>query len=252
MNINIKEGRILSYGNSFHNGVPSLVEDSELRHPHREFCTDLTTHLEKRYSEFLQLQNDQVVLDGDRATDFDEWADPLAHLHFSNCLYHEIPYDLAKTKPATDLFDPRAALLQFMVAATPKPEVVNAILGNYESHLEQMMFSDLSHLAPIDEPSYLYIQGVPDTVNPVKSYLTYVQVPTKDGKSTDLNLAWKFEVEMQDNWYEVAVSAQAPHRIISVVDWASDAPMPKPSTPKAGTYKVFGWGMNDPSEGNRT
>jgi extracellular elastinolytic metalloproteinase len=64
----------------------------------------------------------------------------------------------------------------------------------------------------------------------------------------------QFEVEMQDNWYEAAVGAAPPHNIISVVDWASDASVPAPQ--KGGdavpTYNVFGWGVNDPSEGNRT
>lgn len=58
---------------------------------------------------------------------------------------------------------------------------------------------------------------------------------------------------MEDNWYEAAVSAASPHRIISVVDWASDAPIPAPDAPKEpASYKVFAWGVNDPSEGNRT
>lgn len=58
---------------------------------------------------------------------------------------------------------------------------------------------------------------------------------------------------MQDNWYEAAVSATAPHRIISVVDWASDAPIPTdPSTPEPAVYNVFKWGTNDPAVGNRS
>jgi extracellular elastinolytic metalloproteinase len=36
----------------------------------------------------------------------------------------------------------------------------------------------------------------------------------------------QFEVEMENNWYEATVSASLPHRIVSVVDWASDSPMP--------------------------
>ena len=55
---------------------------------------------------------------------------------------------------------------------------------------------------------------------------------------------------MQDNWYEAAVSAIAPHRIISVVDWASDAPVP--SEPSPATYHVYKWGVNDPTEGSRS
>jgi extracellular elastinolytic metalloproteinase len=58
---------------------------------------------------------------------------------------------------------------------------------------------------------------------------------------------------MRDNWYEASVSATAPHTIISVVDWASDSPIPKePVTRVPATYNVFSWGINDPSEGNRT
>ena len=58
---------------------------------------------------------------------------------------------------------------------------------------------------------------------------------------------------MQYNWYEAAVSANAPRQIISVVDWASDSPTPlPPSSSKPATYNVFAWGTNDPSEGNHS
>jgi extracellular elastinolytic metalloproteinase len=57
---------------------------------------------------------------------------------------------------------------------------------------------------------------------------------------------------MQDNWYEAAVSAVAPHRIVSVVDWASDAPVPIPTPETTATYNVFAFGINDPAEGGRS
>jgi extracellular elastinolytic metalloproteinase len=70
---------------------------------------------------------------------------------------------------------------------------------------------------------------------------------------------------MQDNWYEAVISRQAPHRILSVVDWASDSPVspkhpvpaeppvtPEPTQRPPATYHVFEWGINDPSEGNRS
>lgn len=67
---------------------------------------------------------------------------------------------------------------------------------------------------------------------------------------------------MEDNWYEAAVTAHHPHKIISVVDWASDAsdshiaPIPKkpkkPTRAESATYNVFAWGVNDPEVGNRT
>ena len=58
---------------------------------------------------------------------------------------------------------------------------------------------------------------------------------------------------MEDNWYEAIVSRHIPHRILSVVDWASDSPIPsEPSQRPPATYNVFPWGINDPSEGDRS
>lgn len=64
---------------------------------------------------------------------------------------------------------------------------------------------------------------------------------------------------MQDNWYEAVISRQAPHRILSVVDWASDAPVSpeppvhsEPAQRPPATYHIYEWGINDPSEGNRS
>jgi hypothetical protein len=63
----------------------------------------------------------------------------------------------------------------------------------------------------------------------------------------------KFEVEMADNWYETTVSVAAPYAIISVVDWASDSPLPSPQpSRKQASYNVFAWGINDPAEGERS
>jgi extracellular elastinolytic metalloproteinase len=58
---------------------------------------------------------------------------------------------------------------------------------------------------------------------------------------------------MRDNWYEAVVSRQAPNHILSVVDWASDAPVPsEPAQRPPATYNVFAFGINDPSEGKRS
>jgi len=123
---------------------------------------------------------------------------------------------------------------------------------NYEKHIKGM--SSVMHTSLVDghEQPFFMIDNVPDTVNPVKARLAYVQVT--NGDKTELVLTYKFEVEMRDNWYEAAVSADAPHNIISVVDWASDAYLPIPDSKKETipTYNVFGWGINDPSEGNRS
>jgi len=98
--------------------------------------------------------------------------------------------------------------------------------------------------------------------------MVYAQTPN------GLELAWNFEVEMEDNWYDTVISAQDSSRIFSVVDWASDSPMPlylpvdmslppleselKKKKPKEPTpvvdavYHIYPWGVNDPDDANRT
>lgn len=256
MNINIKDGMVLSYGNSFFPGeLPShlmqVALDDDINHPHQAFCDGLADEMELRYTSFLQAQGDQVIMgDADSAVP-DNALEHLTHAHHSNCRFQRLPLEMAAKSNGQEL-DPRAALLQFMVAATPSDHTVNDILNNYDAHFARMtQYSESNHFAPSDEPLYILVDNVPDTVNPVKAKLAYVQVPGKDD-SVHLSLVWKFEVEMVDNWYEAAVAATAPHRIVSVVDWASDAVAPIPKPGKTAEYNVFAWGINDPAEGERT
>ncbi|KAJ3746074.1 Fungalysin metallopeptidase-domain-containing protein [Lentinula detonsa] len=258
MNINVKDGKILSYGNSFFAGTPpnliATPDPRKLRHLHREYCEDLNAELEKHFSVFTSIQNEQTPMGGQVMAELDASAGHLTHLHSSNCEFDGLADEMASKRPQAigDIGDMRPALLQFMVAATPKSEMVDVILSKYDEHLEKMSVSGVNHLTPDGEQTYLYVDNVPDAVNPVKASIAYTQVPSEDG-SIELVTVWKFEVEMENNWYEAAVSAIAPHRIISVVDWASDAPLPVPETPKEpASYNVFAWGINDPSDGNRT
>ncbi|KAJ7902818.1 Fungalysin metallopeptidase-domain-containing protein [Mycena olivaceomarginata] len=257
MNINIKDGMVLSYGNSFFTGpTPSHFMqqqglDEDIRHPHQEFCDGLTDEIDLHRDSFLA-SSDQVVM-GDSAPSpkADAALKHLAHVHYSNCRFQALPTDMAAKAQEKDL-DLRTALLQFMVAATPNNHVVNDILGNFEHYLSQMgEYMGGNPFAPSDEPMFFMVDNVPDAVNPVKATLAYHQVAGKDD-SVRLSLVWKFEVEMQDNWYEAAVSAVAPHRIVSVVDWASDAPVPIPEPETTATYNVFPFGVNDPEEGKRS
>lgn len=175
-----------------------------------------------------------------------------------NCKHVETPYKMLESghfnaQPFEE--DPSQALLQFMIAATPEHSLADDIIRNPQQYLEKMTVVPQDNLVQDDRSYSRLIHNVPDAVNPVKARLAFVQVPK--GESTALELVWKFEVEMQDNWYEAAVTHTAPHRIVSVVDWASDSPMPirapTPKEPQHGaTYNVFPWGVNDPSVGNRS
>jgi extracellular elastinolytic metalloproteinase len=243
ININVKGDEVLSYGNSFYGGpipMPSAqMEVDSIRHPHREYCEFLTSEVRARTNE---LSPSQVAMGQHNIAE-------LAHILTSNCRFQNLSDE--PSLHSTDVMDFRPALLQFMVVATPNNDVANDILRNFDSHMNKMVVIPTTQFAPPGGAVEFLVDKVPDAVNPVKAKMAYIQLPDAEDMM-HLVLVWKFEVEMQDNWYEVAVSAAAPHRIISVVDWASDAPIPDPSQPTVATYNVFAWGVNDPEVGNRT
>ncbi|KAI0315490.1 extracellular elastinolytic metallo proteinase [Amylostereum chailletii] len=257
INVNVdRNGAVISYGDSFYRGAAPTSfadDDSNTPGPHVEFCQTLEGELQDaRTVSFQQAASqDQVPLGGIS----EETIAPLAHAYESNCAHVETPFRMAasdKFAAGTD-FDPRRPLLQFMIAATPKSEVIEDIMTNWDAHLDKMSSVFEHHLVGDHTTMVELIHNVPDAVGPVKAKPVYIQLP--DGDKTKLMHAWRYEVEMQDNWYEAVVSLQEPHRILSVVDWASDSPMPtkKPSTQRpVAQYNIFPWGVNDPSEGNRT
>ncbi|KAJ7912533.1 Fungalysin metallopeptidase-domain-containing protein [Mycena leptocephala] len=253
MNINIKDGIVLSYGNSFFTGAaPShLMQESldeHIRHPHEEFCDGLTDEIEMHHNSFLASQGDQVVMgDSAPAPKADKALKHLTHVHHSNCRFQQLPTEMAAENARGDI-DLRAALLQFMVAATPSDRVVNEILGNFEHYMSKMVeyMQGGSHFAPSEEPTYFMVDNVPTPLAPSRP-----PSPTTKFQAR-MTLSTLFEVEMQDNWYEAAVSGVAPYRIVSVVDWASDAPVPIPTPETTATYNVFAFGINDPAEGARS
>jgi extracellular elastinolytic metalloproteinase len=261
INVNVKDGAVISYGDSFYRGsVPgiSLIDEPITPGPHAEFCDLLQDQLVERLSLFRHVATDQITLSG--LPPKDEVLDHMSRLHGWNCEHVRTPYELAQrglTK-SDDVADPREALLQFMVAATPHDALVAEILDKHDEIRENMISWFESHFIGDDLGILVeMIDNVPDAVSPVKAKPVYIQLP--DGDKSMLMQAWRFEVEMQDNWYEAIISRQAPHRILSVVDWASDAPAspepPVPSEPAQrppATYHVFEWGINDPSEGNRS
>lgn len=250
LNVNIKDGIILSYGNSAYQGAaPGAGPVRTSIHPHAEYCSQLANEFDTRTAHYKRQLGGQTIID--ELTFYrNTILRPLEHMFESSCTFT----DLADEFVSKDhkLEDPRHALLQFMIAATPNESMVQDILSKYDGYINEMTSYMDSHFVGGEThiPTEL-IGNVPDTINPVKARLAYIQVP--DGDSTHLDLVWKFEVEMKDNWYEAAVSAHSPHKIISVVDWASDAYAPIPRKERGpATYSVFKWGINDPSEGNRT
>ncbi|KAI0699520.1 Fungalysin metallopeptidase-domain-containing protein [Cerioporus squamosus] len=250
INVNIKDGVVLSYGDSFFRPKGAqLFSAQPAVNPHAEYCESLEKEI------IAQLQ--EIVPSAGADSDGRKTLRQLGSLYDWNCETVQLP-DIMADHPdfaAVEDYassDVTKALLQFMIAATPNQELSAELIGNPGKFLPEMRVTFEHHLAGNHPPSFT-VENVPDAVNPVKGRLAFVQVPT--GDTTTLQLVWKFEVEMQDNWYEAAVSAEAPHRIISVVDWASDSPVPfapVPKEPEGATYNVFAWGINDPSVGERS
>ena len=62
-------------------------------------------------------------------------------------------------------------------------------MERYESYVGDISSSFEEHLSNSRVERMEYLHGVPDTVNPVKARLAYVQVP--NGEKTELSLVWK-------------------------------------------------------------
>ncbi|KZT65702.1 hypothetical protein DAEQUDRAFT_716139 [Daedalea quercina L-15889] len=273
INVNVKDGVVISYGDSFYRGsepdpfVSGLVRG--LPDAHSEYCADLFEELEERAEnleqlleaqEALGLDSEQITLGSNNPAALIEQAmGDLPLIYEWNCEHVGAPFFMANhdafAKQQDALGDPTRALLQFMIAATPNKTLAEELMADPAAHLEKMESTWETHFVGGHATVSALVTNVPDTVSPVKVKAAFIQVP--NGEEMSLELVWRFEVEMQDNWYEAAVSASQPHRIISVVDWASDSPMPVAPVPpkverKTGVYQVFNWGANDPSVGNRS
>ncbi|KAI6016486.1 Fungalysin metallopeptidase-domain-containing protein [Pisolithus marmoratus] len=239
INLNIKDGRILSFGDSFFPGrAPALVVDNEPVHPHALYCSQLGDALLTHHALLVEADTGGQ----DTFNDYHKTLEGIAtltHLYDSNCAIISLPpTSYTGTYPQIDM-DPRRALLEFMAAALPKSHpAFEGVLEHPEQYVEVIKMIPETHLLGDHASVSMVLTGVPGTVGDVKARITWVQVPREDG-SVKLELVHRFEVEMQDNWYEATVTAALPHRIISVVDWASDSPMPPMSEEQLPPLDTF-------------
>ena len=111
-----------------------------------------------------------------------------------NCRKVDAPY-LMVSEGKVDIddelsTDPSAALLQFMIAATPNSHLAEEMQESPESFLSKMSVTPVASLVGDGRITHQStIDNVPDTVNPVKSRMAWVQVPHESG--TTLELVWK-------------------------------------------------------------
>ncbi|KAG9118582.1 Fungalysin/Thermolysin Extracellular metalloproteinase 5, partial [Ceratobasidium sp. 392] len=145
---------------------------------------------------------------------------------------------------ATEDYNPIAAAYFFSLAAYP-----DILPSNIQ------MDSVIATRKPCDDPMIRTecwsVSSLPGSLAPVQARLVYVQTHNKHGES-QLDLAWRLEVTMQDNQYEAYVSALDPSKIIAVADWVKDAPVPNAEGwLTALEEKVFGQSVFSPQEAVR-
>ncbi|KAF9240844.1 Fungalysin metallopeptidase-domain-containing protein [Melanogaster broomeanus] len=150
----------------------------------------------------------------------------------------------------------RRPLLAFLASALPDnhPELTS-VIDNADELVSNIAITTETHLLGDHMELGMSLNNVPGTIGEVKARV--VLGPSSPPRT--------FEVEMEYNWYEATVTTSLPHRIMSVVDWASDSPMPLPAATKGdaeaytpvpqkpqlpevskASYLVFPWGVNDP------
>ncbi|KDN36332.1 hypothetical protein RSAG8_10899, partial [Rhizoctonia solani AG-8 WAC10335] len=177
INLNIRDGRVLSYGDSFYRGAAPASFDKRPSSSHATHCADMAT--EK-----------MALSGGDRQMAFTANANGDSH-------------------------DRLRAALYFMIAAHADAATVDDLTRDFDKHLDHMTVAHETHFVGKDAHSTAVISGLPGSVNPVKARVVYVQTPTENDE-TELHAVWRLEVEMQDNWYEAYVSAADPSTIVSV------------------------------------
>ncbi|CAE6432109.1 unnamed protein product [Rhizoctonia solani] len=255
INLNIRDGQILSYGNSFFAGS---TKHSLLSNPN--------WHQAVYCSEAAIGSNDPACgIDLDR-------LQAIASRH---------AFDAAKY-----YHDPRTAAFYLLQVVYPDPASLTLSVDSLEAESHEC--TDPLE-GRISCKSWL-VTSHSAGLRPIYARQVYVQTPGANGL-TSLNLAWRLEVPLPENHYIAYVSVHDPSKIISLSDSIVDAPSPYgegwQSTlqrrvfdqdqvtfasidlvqarshpeivphgytpiPQVGTYRVWKWGTNDPQSGNRT
>lgn len=157
------------------------------------------------------------------------------------------------------IIDARLAVLEFVKLATADQQLAMSLsqsraglehaAASIASSFEQSVRSD-------GRPEQVErLHQVPGTTDAVSARLGYIQL-----ENGELNLVWRLEVPMDhssnSNFYQATVDATS-GEVRTSADWVASAPVhSRPAyvdEPKSeAQYKVIRWGLNDPTEGNRT
>lgn len=279
INLNIdRDGRVLSWGNSFHPGAnPEAFALGQGSSGETQIvCQKLQDTLQAHKDQLVSLKGEtgawglvkaaaQVVLGHGSTSAGGKEQDDVDQVEIKNIknnirhIEHHIHAvcDTPSAPAATDsILTPVEALLSLLPRIHPghkdaQPSIAASDLTSTPRHSLAPKHAPAEPPTEIISGSGLAEAGV---VNDVPARLVYTQ--TSSGVP---RMAWKFEVEMQHNWYESYVDVET-GEVLTIVDWASDSPTdhhhahdlkggkqkPLPTPPKKVepyTYQVFPWGQ---------
>ncbi|CAO3669124.1 unnamed protein product [Umbelopsis ramanniana] len=215
ININIDRfGRIISYGDSFYKGKTHTVNAANAAESKLQEMTYQNSILGR-----LQRGANAV---GQKVFGVQQ-PKPLVTAATPKDDFHVVDSDLTVLSPVQAL----QALAYYIQPVLKDSSVISLLTAG------ELPISTTSSLHG-DEPE-LHIHNVPFALAPVPARQAYVQLD--DGS---LQLVWDLQVEMEDNWFHGQVNAHD-GSVVALMDWVSDATH----------YRVFPFGINDPSEGDQ-
>ncbi|KDN38530.1 hypothetical protein RSAG8_09419, partial [Rhizoctonia solani AG-8 WAC10335] len=185
INLNIRDGYVSSYGDSFYRDSPATSVPGH--HPlttHNSYCS----HFEEKKM-IPAYDETQATL----AQSFNAMNDFFLQ-HCARPLGASLRVATAEAEPS--LHDPRWAALHFMILAHPEMNAVDDLTQNFDAHLDRMTVT-LRHPAG-DRDGYPthpdgIISNLPGTISPVEFRLVYFQIPTEQNQ-TELHIVWRMEV----------------------------------------------------------
>jgi extracellular elastinolytic metalloproteinase len=284
INVNVdRDGRILSWGNSFHPGpAPSAFDLSAKYDESDKICGQLKATLDVHKADLDKVQGEEGAwglikaaaelvlggLGGERKVVDKEEARKIR-----KNIRHVKHHIKAVCKGDHDVADKMLAPVDALLALLPRV-ASGKDFDDDDLHISDFTSTPHHSLKPKSapaEPPTEIISGAGLAKAGVKSdvpaRLMYTQTSTGSPR-----MVWKLEVEMKDNWYEAYVDV-ATGELLRIVDWASDsswdAPAehkeveakkgggqkPLPAPPKKlepYTYQVFPWGEHFASPGATT
>lgn len=279
MNLNIdRDGRVISYGNSFHPGGASFAVDLDSTSDESSAkCAKIDSLIAQHKAEIAELKGSsdegvwaivktaaQAIMGGfggqpKKEVDHKAIRRMYKQIHHLKHQQEALCGSVAEAKAAGQMLTPVEALLSLL------PRLHSSTTTLSDLRVENFISTPEHSLAPKAapaEPPTEHISGPGLAAAGVKNQVPARLMLTQTTEGTP-RMVWKMEVEMQDNWYEAYVDVLN-GELIRVVDWASDytwdsprkgeskaeimkggkqKPLPAPPTKyKPYTYQVFPWG----------